>query len=190
MGQQMPRTINLFGRPLNYAGKGRAPGSESFMDLAGGVVHEMYPADVISTGSLYSLVLAQRNQALGAIRVDRSVLLSSGVGTVHIGNSLLVGPLEFGAIWPTARGAWRLASAPNPGGRTVPTNGVGRRTGFMKSIHTTGVYAFLAEEPSGMEIFGHKNHLRPGVFFAIGRRYSFILGNNHKGAAAFDIAFA
>ena len=190
MGQQMPRTINLFGRTLNYAGKGRAPGSESFMDLAGGIVHEMYPADVISTGSLYTLVFTKKNQTLGAIRVDSSVLLSSGVGTVNIGDFLLVGPLEFGANWPTARGAWRLASAPHPGGRMAPTNGVGRHTGFLKSVHTTGAYAFLTEEPSGMEIFGHKNHLRPGVFFAIGRRYSFILGNNHKGAAAFDMAFA
>jgi len=189
----MPRTLNLFGRMLNYAGKGRAPGSESFMDLAGGIVHEMYPADVISTGLLYTLVFTTKNQTLGAIRVDHSVLLSSGVGTVHVGDSLLVGPLEFGANWPTARGAWRLPSAPNPGGRMAPmtpTNGGGRRTGFLKSVHTTGAYAFLTEEPSGVEVFGHKNHLRPGVFFAMGRRYSFILGNNHKGAAAFDMTFA
>ena len=135
-------------------------------------------------------VVAKKNQTLGAIRVDNSVLLGSGVGSVHIGDSLLVGPLEFGANWPTARGAWRLASSPVLGGRTAPANGVGRRTGFLKSVHTTGAYAFLAEETSGMEIFGHKSHLRPGVFFAIGRRYSFVIGNNHKGTAAFDLAFA
>jgi hypothetical protein len=72
----------------------------------------------------------------------------------------------------------------------APTNGLGRHTGFLKSVHTTGAYAFLTDEPTGMEVFGHKSHLRPGVFFALGRRYSFILGNNGKGAAAFDMAFA
>jgi hypothetical protein len=190
MSFQMPRTISLYGRTLNYAGKGRAPGNESFMDVAGGVVHEMYIADVISTGPLYSLVVAKKNQALGAIQVAQNVLVSSGLGAVHIGDSLLVGPLEFGANRPNARGAWRLAVAPSHGGPMASANGGGRRTGFLKSIHTTGAYAFLAEEPSGMEVFGHKSHLRPGAYFAIGRRYSFILGNNHKGAAAFDLAFA
>ena len=116
MDQQMPRTISLFGRTLNHAGKGRAPGGESFMDLAGGIVHEMYPADVVNAGSLYALVVAKKNQTLGVIQVANNVLVGSGVGAVNIGDSLLVGPLEFGAQWPTARGAWRLASAPNPRG--------------------------------------------------------------------------
>ena len=83
------------------------------MDVAGGVVHEMYPVDVISTGGLYSLVVASKNQALGAIQVANNVLVASGAGTVNIGDSLLVGPLEFGGRWPAARGAWRLAPAPN-----------------------------------------------------------------------------
>ncbi len=72
----------------------------------------------------------------------------------------------------------------------TPPDGGGRRTGFLKSVHTTGAYAFLTDESSGLEVFGHKTHLRPGAYFAIGRRYSFILGNNHKGTAAFDLAFA
>jgi hypothetical protein len=138
----------------------------------------------------YTLVFPETNRTLGPIRVDQGVLLSSGVGTVRIGDSLVVGPLEFGAKRPTARGAWRLASAPSPGGRRAPTNGLGRHTGLLKSVHTTGADAFLADEPSGMEVFGHKSQLLPGVFFAVGRRYSFVLGNNHKGAAAFDMAFA
>jgi cold shock CspA family protein len=181
MGQQMPRTLNYMGRTLNYAGRGRTPGSGMYIDHVTRVVHEMYPTQVCYTGPSYALTFAEKHQSLGKIRVDNSVL-SSSVGTVNVGESLLVGPLNWAVNGPIARWAWRLA--------TDMKYGVGRRTGFMKSVHTTGAFAFLIAEQMGMEVFGHKSQLRPGVHFAIGRRYSFILGNSGKGPAAFDIDFA
>ena len=61
-----------------------------------------------------------------------------------------------------------------------------RRLGTIKSVHTPGAYhdtpdyAFFVDQLTNAEIFGHKSQLRPGVYFAVGRRYWFTLGTNHK----------
>lgn len=201
MGQQLPLTLNWFGRTLLHASNGR-DGSKTYVDAAGGFVHQMFPAVVLSSGPLYAVV-TKEDQMPGKIRVDNDILLNAGVGTVNIGDRLLVGPLQAELKGLAARGAWRLPNAPP--GPTPPSPMVPRppfpeltrrRRGTIKSVHTPGAYhgtpdyAFFVDELTNTEIFGHKSQLRPGVYFAVARRYWFTLGSNHKGPAAFDIQFA
>jgi len=174
----VPRTLPYHGRMLNYSGPGRVSGSHIYLDLSRGKALEMFVGEVVQTGTIYSLAQIRGSQTMPAVRVDHAAI--HGAGTPTIGMLLLVGPVHYEASGPNSLGAWRLGASSNLKST--------RKIGVIARVASSGTYGQIMDQ-EGQVVFVHQNHCRPGTF-ALGRRVSFVLGDQGRGPMALDVAVA
>ena len=105
----LPRSLPLDGRVINYAGPGRPPGSSLYVDPSLGHTVEVYLGRVLSTGPHYALAEVLGNRVLPRVRVDH---VHFG-RVLAIGELVLMGPLQFEAAGPKAGNGW-LAPVTRP----------------------------------------------------------------------------
>lgn len=172
----LPRTLPFRGRSITYSGKGRAAGSVVYLDGVRQHLLEFFLASVMTTGPAYSMVSVPGNPALGKIHVDHSAL--SGQGLPRVGESVLIGEIEFGHAGHEAKIAWCVTSHRGPG----------RRTGTV--IFYQGTWGKITCDQDGQEIFVHDTQVRAASAKRIGARVSFVAANNGRGLAAFDVRAA
>jgi cold shock CspA family protein len=169
----LPRTLPFRGRSITYSGKGRAAGSVVYLDGVRQHLMEFFQADVMTTGPAYSMVSVPGNPALGKIRVHHSAL--SGEGLPRVGDSLLIGEIEFGSGGHEAKTAWCITSHRGPG----------RQTGTV--IFYQGTWGKITRDQDGQEVFVHETQVRATSAKRIGSRVSFVAADNGRGLAAFDV---
>lgn len=174
----MPTTLQQNGSSLTFTGPGRSSGSHLYLEMARGQLHELYLAQVRSTGPAFSIAVVAGNHALGQIQVDHRTL--QGVGRLNVGQVILVevnfapncGLQQAKAAWPITQ------SASNPTRQTRPTHHAPRRFGTL--VEVNGSSGYLHEDQTRNRIFIRRNQL-PFSAFRLGTRVSFFSSQNRDG---------
>ncbi len=172
----LPRTLAFRGRSITYSGKGRAAGSVVYLDGVRQCLLEFFVASVMTTGPSYSMASVAGNPALGKIRVHHSAL--SGNGLPRVGDTMLIGEIEFGHVGHEAKTAWCITAHA----------GLGRQTGTV--IFYQGTWGKITRDRDGQEVFVHETQVRAISAKRIGARVSFVAADNGRGLAAFDVRAA
>ena len=174
----IPLHLEHEGRLLNYANRGRTPGSYLYTDLERGTTVELFRALVVQVGPHFGLAEVPGNAALSSrrIRVDHETL--NGRGSVEMDDALLVGPLVFGqGPGPKAHAAWRLMSA-------KPIAMIGR-------IHSLKApdWGFIRPEAGGVDLFFHRSDVQ-NTPMRVGTRVRYIECRSPRGLAATHVRAA
>jgi cold shock CspA family protein len=173
---EAPRMLPFRGRSITYSGKGRASGSVVYLDGVRQQLLEFFLATVLTTGPAYSVVHVPGNAALGKIKVAHSAL--NGSGLPRVGDTMLIGEIEFGPVGHESGSAWCVAKRSDGG----------RQTGTV--IFFQGNWGKITRDQDGREIFVHGTQVRAAFAKTVGARVSFVAADNGRGLAAFDVRAA
>lgn len=180
MSFNLPKSLPFNGRQINFAGKGHAPGSGLYLDNISGMTYEIFVAVVERTGPAYSLARVADNQAIGLVRVDHAALNGSGLN--QVGDTLLVGPLQYATAGPRTHTAWRVQAT-----RPQRPKANGRPVGMITDVADTGAFGWIIAETSGRKLFVHRSQLRRGAVLSRGQRVTYVEADNGRGPTAFDV---
>jgi cold shock CspA family protein len=199
--QEMPKSLPFQGGVINNAGVGRAAGSTSFLNHVTGQNVDLFKAQVAQVGPLFALAEVADNKALGKVRVDHSLL--NGAGAAQLGDTLIVGPLQFLPAGPRAVCAWptraaspmRTAARPiNPWSHhSIPATSqyhapVPRRNkGTVTRVAQTGAFGQITDERDGQQYFVHSSQLQRGALLRLGARVSFMPAKTPRGLSAIEV---
>jgi len=174
-----PRCLNLEGKPINFAGPGRSPGAQAYVDPGRGKVIEIYAAQVISLAPTFCLASVINNRALPAVRVNYRDLKAPRLP--QVGELYLIGPLTFPPSGPCARAAWPVkAHAPNGHG------GSPARVGVITSLMASH-WGFVTPLGSGQQALVHRNHCPPGMTLRLGKRIRYAELTTPRGQLAVEV---
>lgn len=167
---ELPPTLWYQGRMITHRGPGGTPGSHLYRD--GQYTLELYECQVTHTGPYFSQAQAAFNPSLQRIRVPNG---TNDLQNLHVGELLIVGPIEFTPEGPQTRSAWRIRTQPSP-----------RRAGTIVDVR--GSYGFIRDAQTGDTVFVHRNSLRPGTFLVAGLHVRYVLWHNERGPTAADVS--
>jgi len=201
---KLPKSLPFQGGIINNAGAGRAAGSTNFHNHVTGQSLDLFEAQVAQVGPLFALAEVADNKALGKVRVDHSLL--NGSGPAQLGDSLIIGPLQFLPAGPRAVCAWptRTSSPVRPlvrpfhyrsGPAVQParqySNPAPRRNrGTVTRVAPTGAFGQITDEHNGDQFFVHHSQLQGGAILRIGARVSFTSAKTPRGLSALEVQSA
>jgi cold shock CspA family protein len=155
----------------------------------------------VGVGPHYALVEVPDNKALGKIRVDHSLL--NGSGPAHLGDTLIVGPLQYLpagpralCAWPTGRSSLALpatrpvqprSAPPIPASHQYHTPTPRRNKGTVTRVAQTGAFGQITDERDGQQYFVHSSQLQRGAILRIGARVSFLPAKTPRGLSAIEV---
>ncbi len=184
----LPKSLPYQGGRINNGGAGRAAGSISYINHVTGLSLDLFQAQVVRVGPVFALAAVVGNDALAKVRVDQALL--NGSGPAQLGDTLIVGPLDFLPAGPRARAAWpvRMANAHyaplRPANRMhlVPS----WNKGTVTRVAPSGTFGQITDERTGSQYFVHQSQLL-GAVLRIGARVLFRSGRNDQGPLALDV---
>lgn len=171
------------GQRYMLAGRGKAPGSQVFLNAKNGEYIDIYLAKVTGSNRQSATAEVVGNKALSNIRVAHNVVRNSTSG-LREGDAILL-DLRFGHHQPMAISAWMVDMA----GSNEPTrhNGDDRIRGSIKLMKTVD-YGFICFD-NKPDAFFHRRYLqhasqRP---LSSGMRVECRLVHNERGTMAVDV---
>ena len=197
----LPKCLPFQGGVINNAGAGRAAGSTSFLNHVTGQNLDLFEAQVAQVGPLFALAEVADNKALGKVRIDYNLL--NGSGPAHLGDTLIIGPLQFFPAGPRAVCAWpsRTSSPARPltrpvhprSGPSIPasrpyhTPAPRRNKGTVTRVAQTGAFGQITDERDGQQYFVHASQLQRGALLRIGACVSFLPAKTPRGLSAIEV---
>lgn len=177
-----PKVLKYGENFLLFSGSGKSPGSLAFLNPVTQKVLELYVAQVSAVGGLHVQAIAAGNQALGALRLEHNVF--NGSGPAKVGQTYLVGPLDYTPAGVKALGAWPIEVLPQQP-RNRPQPPAHRESGIITEVHHSGQFGRITA--GTRQYFVHINQLCAGAVLREGARCSFVVTQQPKGTAATDV---
>ena len=194
----LPKRLPFQNNVINQAGPGRAAGSTNYVNHVTGEGLDLFQGQVVQVGPIFALLTIAGNEALSKVRVDHALL--NGSGPILLGDTLIVGPLDFLATGPRARAAWpsRAEVQHRPGtcgvqprgGTAIPTyrqrpvSKLHRNRGTVTRVAPTGAFGQVTDQRNGAQYFVHHSALQRGAMLRIGARVSYTPARNPQGLLA------
>lgn len=188
----MPNSLPFQGGVINNAGTGRAAGSTSYLNHITGQSVDVFKAQVTQVGPIFALLEVADNKALGKVRVDHNLL--NGSGPAQLGDTLMIGPLQFLPAGPRAVCAWPAGRSrlqhPQPVRspmRHLQASPTRRNKGTVTRVAQTGAFGQITDERDGQQYFVHASQLQRGALLRIGARVSFLPARTPRGLSAIEV---
>jgi hypothetical protein len=173
MHVDFPNQLIFAGQVFNFTGRGPSPGSQLYFCPTTGATLNVFGAQVVSTGNLFSLIRVGNNgDAFPSVHVSHALV--NGWGPIRLGWIILVA-IDFDGTGPRAKAAW-------PAKRTLPKSAgfsqpaTVEKLGTVSSVKPNGFGFIRAGDLSG-QIWFHFSEARgfmPGqgmmVRYFVGRR--------------------
>jgi cold shock CspA family protein len=188
----MPNSLPFQGGLINNAGTGRAAGSTSYLNHVTGQSVDLFKAQVAQVGPLFALAEVADNKALGKVRVDHNLL--NGSGPAQLGDTLIIGPLQFlpagpraACAWPAGRPSLQRPQPARPPMRPHQAPPAWRNKGTITRVAQTGAFGQVTDERDGQQYFVHTSQLQRGALLRIGAHVSFLPARTPRGLSAIEV---
>jgi len=147
---------------------------------------ERVRVEVVQVGPLFALAKVVGKPGLGKIRVDHKLI--DGPQPLCIGDSLVLGPIEYLRTGPRALSVRRLEPAKGnllSSQRRRPV--FHRCRGSITRIAASGTFGQITEAVTGRRFFVHTSQLRPGAHLHFNSEVSFTPAETPRGLVALEV---